>query len=254
MYIYQNYISLGYFCEVAEDLEQLGLRNISSPFDWNISDFEGVIEAIGTRFRSFMDYDNLIQNARNRSQYLDEKYKIFFFHDFSKYQSLEKQYDKVKGKYERRIARFLKSIESPTIFFRYISNEIKNPDGRSQELEWIEYNQNYINMVIQSYNKENKIIYIGDEETSSDSIEIYHVKKDSDDVVSRHPIINNTKLFPLVENMSVIGQKENIVRYRKKKKKQNTFCFKLGNCLKNIYCKYFLEEYVHAREYDILGK
>lgn len=37
-----NYISLGYFCSIAMDLEKLGLRNESLPFDWVISDFEGV--------------------------------------------------------------------------------------------------------------------------------------------------------------------------------------------------------------------
>lgn len=39
--IYQNYISLGYFCGVAQDLEKLGLRNTSSPFDWCITDLGG---------------------------------------------------------------------------------------------------------------------------------------------------------------------------------------------------------------------
>lgn len=43
---YKNYISLGYFCEVAQDLEKLGLRNQSSPFDWCITYFPNVIDAI----------------------------------------------------------------------------------------------------------------------------------------------------------------------------------------------------------------
>ena len=43
---FKNYISLGYFCEVAKDLEKLGLRNQSSPFDWVISYFPNVINAI----------------------------------------------------------------------------------------------------------------------------------------------------------------------------------------------------------------
>ncbi len=45
---FKNYISLGYFCEVAKDLERLGLRNQSSPFDWVISYFPKVIYAIDT--------------------------------------------------------------------------------------------------------------------------------------------------------------------------------------------------------------
>lgn len=42
---YTNYISLGYFCGVAQDLEKLGLRSYSAPFDWGISSFAGVIMA-----------------------------------------------------------------------------------------------------------------------------------------------------------------------------------------------------------------
>ena len=45
---FKNYISLGYFCEVAKDLERLGLRNQSSPFDWVISYFPKVIYATDT--------------------------------------------------------------------------------------------------------------------------------------------------------------------------------------------------------------
>ena len=45
-----NYISLGYFCSVASELERYGLRGESYPFDWVISDFGGVVEAIQNNF------------------------------------------------------------------------------------------------------------------------------------------------------------------------------------------------------------
>ena len=48
---YSNFISLGYFCGVAEDLERIGLRSFSSPFDWLITDFKGVIKLIENRFK-----------------------------------------------------------------------------------------------------------------------------------------------------------------------------------------------------------
>ena len=53
---YTNYVSLGYFCSIAQDLEKLGLRNFSSPFDWGISSFSDVISAIDNKFDNFMDY------------------------------------------------------------------------------------------------------------------------------------------------------------------------------------------------------
>ena len=48
-----KYISLGYFCSIAIDLEKLGLRTESSPFDWVISDFEGVMLAIQVKLAFF---------------------------------------------------------------------------------------------------------------------------------------------------------------------------------------------------------
>lgn len=120
---YNNYISLGYFCGVAQDLEALGLRDASYPFDWCISNYKGVIQAIDSRFSGFLDYENLSQSAETRNHYMDTVYNIFFFHDFSKYKSLNEQYSAVKQKYQRRIDRFLKKIEQPTCFIRYIANE-----------------------------------------------------------------------------------------------------------------------------------
>ena len=106
-YKYKNFISPGYFCEVAKDLEKLGLRNVSSPFDWCISDFEGILKLIENKFEDFMAYDNMAQSSNIRENYMDTKYGIYFFHDFSKYKTFEEQYYKVKEKYQRRIKRFI---------------------------------------------------------------------------------------------------------------------------------------------------
>lgn len=82
--VYSHYISLGYFCEVAQDLEKLGLRDASSPFDWGISCLKNVIEAIDCEFEGFLDYDNLSQDIANRAHYREDKYNFYFFHDFDK--------------------------------------------------------------------------------------------------------------------------------------------------------------------------
>lgn len=52
---YKHVISLGYFCSVALELERIGLRNTAYPFDWCISDFSGVIEAIENGFSEWLD-------------------------------------------------------------------------------------------------------------------------------------------------------------------------------------------------------
>lgn len=212
MVAYRNYISLGYFCNVASDLEQLGFRNTSSPFDWEISVFEGVISAIDNRFNNFMNYESLIQSQKYPSHYYDPNYQIWFFHDFNRYEPLKKQYTKVKNKYDRRIARFLKNITEPTLFFRYIGNE----SGSLDELKWVEQNQNYIENTIKKYNSDNKIIYIGDQFTCSDIVPIFNVSRDKGDVVSRHPIINNNELKALMDKESIQDQEYNITRFKKK--------------------------------------
>lgn len=194
--LYNNFISLGYFCNVASDLEELGFRNTSSPFDWNISVFEGVIDAIDNKFENFMNYEDLIQSQKYPSHYFDPHYKIWFFHDFNKYEPLKKQYTNVKNKYNRRIKRFLNNITEPTLFFRYIANE----DEQKHELRWIEQNSLQIDNVIKRYNPKNKIIYIGDQYTYSNTIKIFHVTRDKNDLVSRHPIINNIELSNVMSN------------------------------------------------------
>lgn len=222
---YKNYVSLGYFCNVASDLEELGLRNTSSPFDWNISLFEGVIKAIDDEFDEFMMYDNLVQSEKYRQNYYDPKYKMWFFHDFNKYESLKKQYGKVKEKYNRRILRFLNNINEPTLFFRYILNE----PGFENELNWIEKNYEYIEKVIKKHNSQNKILYIGDELTHSDIVSIFNIQKDKDDLVARHPIINNVELKKIIDNESIEGQLDNIKRFRNKELQKKS--------LKNILMK-----------------
>lgn len=61
-YNFKHYISLGYFCSVALELEKCGLRSQSSPFDWNITwSFKGVIEAINNRFEDALNEQMLFQ-------------------------------------------------------------------------------------------------------------------------------------------------------------------------------------------------
>lgn len=251
---FENFISLGYFCEVASDLEKLGLRNTSSPFDWCITDLKMNIRLIDNKFNNFMNYENLKQSCQNRNIYMDTVYKDFFFHDFSKYKSLDSQYPKVKAKYNRRIQRFLTNIEKPTLFIRYISNEVKNSNGRSAELEWIENNREHILKVLKKYNSQNEIIYIGDYNTNSDIIKIFHVPIEDNDLVSRSPIINNKELYPLVKGFHIKGQEDNINRYLKKQKRKNDIRTKAKKKIMRKYNKLFKKVYIYSREYNIKGK
>lgn len=242
---YKNFISLGYFCEVAQDLEELGLRNTSSPFDWEISEFRGVMKAIQNNFEGFMERDNLIQSENLREHYYDSKYGIWFFHDFNKYETLDSQYPSVYDKYKRRITRFKKNITEPTLFFRYIENE----PSMYNELQWVEDNYEQIVTTIKKFNSHNDIIFIGNDGVESDKFKIYHVKPEKNDVVSRHPIINNKELFEIVKNYEVPHQIENIQRFQKKLHKRQSLSYKLNIKIKNVINKITLTPYTHDKRH-----
>lgn len=219
---YKNFISLGYFCEVAQDLEELGLRNVSSPFDWEISEFRGVIKAIDKRFDRFMNYDDLYQSERYGEHYFDKNYGIWFFHDFNKWDSLKAQYPAVHEKYERRAKRFLNNITEPTLFFRYIQNQ----DNMYDEISWLNENYDYVLSVLRRYNPQNDIVFIGDYETNSDKFKIYHVMPDENDLVSRHPIIHNQELYELVKTYYVPNQDGNVQRFQKKQQRKRSVLYR----------------------------
>lgn len=251
---YDNYISLGYFCEVAQDLEKLGLRNQSSPFDWGISWFPSVIDAIDKEFDDFMAYDHLSQNVNRRERYHEDNYHFYFFHDFNKYKPLSYQYKKVKEKYDRRIKRFLSTIKSPTLFVRYISAEELDEYNKSLELIWIENNYEYIIKTLKRFNPENDIIFIGDETVKSNIIKIYMVPKDENDVVSRSPIFNNKELCPILSSVDFPGKEENIKRYLIKDKKRRSYFNRLNKAILHFLQKMLLREYKHTKTYDIVNK
>ena len=87
VYSYKNYISLGFFCAIAEQLEDFGLRSFSSPFDWLISDLKSIISLIDNGFESFLNEKYLAQNQKERHHYKNVLYNIEFYHDFSSLKS-----------------------------------------------------------------------------------------------------------------------------------------------------------------------
>ncbi len=242
----KHYISLGYFCSIASELERLGLRNESSPFDWLISDFEGVIQAIQNHFADFIEYKYLAQNRQYRSYYLNTKYNIEFYHDFTKYASLKEQLPMVQDKYQRRIKRFYESISEPTLFVRYISDE-QLINGTSKELLWIEENYDTIIALLKSFNEDNEILFIANDGVKSSKIVIHNVQKDNGDSVNRSPIVNTPSLSEMFNSFDFAQRQDNILRHKKKKfsrialkvKKKATLCFQ----------KIFLHEYIHDYQY-----
>lgn len=242
----KHYISLGYFCSVASDLERIGLRNESSPFDWLICDFEGVIKAIQNNFDNFLDYNFLSQNRQYPSYYLNTKYNVQFYHDFSPYLSLKEQLPTVQEKYRRRIKRFYVSISEPTLFIRYISDE-QHINGSSKELLWIEEHYDEIIALLKSFNEDNEILFIANENLKSSKIKIHHVKKDKNDAVNRRPIVSTPYLMELFNSFEFANRKENLLHY--KKKKLNRLVYKIKKKIVSRIKKIFANKYTHDNQY-----
>ena len=194
-----------------------------------------------------MAYDQLYQSKKNRANYKNEKYGIWFFHDFDAYKDLKVQLPIVQEKYKRRIERFYNSISEPTLFIRYISDETML-DGRSKELFWIEENYEDILKTIRQYNTQNEIVFIANEGVVSDKITIYHVRKDENDTVSRSPLFCNVELHDKLSNVELPGKADNISRYQIKEARQQKIGRKIKKKLETGIKKVFLKQYIHNKE------
>ena len=204
---FENIISLGFFCSCASELERIGLRKASYPFDWLISPLPSVISLMNNQFEGFLDYDLLEQNISKPAWYRNKKYNIQFFHDFNKYHSLSSQIKKMQKKYERRIVRFYESIQLPTLFLRYVSCQ--------QEIDYIEENANYISSYIKEFNTQNHIIYIANTDIHFNSPDVFFVEPDEADIVARKFLDKNLEL----KKMLISSTQMDGLSYRRKKKK-----------------------------------
>lgn len=241
-----HYISLGYFCSIAMELEKLGLRSESSPFDWLISDFEGVIYAIRNHFEDFLNPKYLAQNSHNHAHYKNVKYGLQFFHDFNPYQPLQDQLPSVQNKYNRRIQRFYKSITEPTLFIRYI-NDKPNAGNTSKELHWIEENYDSVIALLKSFNDQNEILFIANDGVTSQKFKIYNVQKDDGDSVARSPLTKDPALQEFFNNIDFPEKQLNIERYLQKQQQKKKSQAKKK--LFSLLTKLFHKEYVHTQLY-----
>lgn len=208
---YENVISLGFFCSTALELERIGLRQKSNPFDWVLSyNINNIIELINNNFKDLFNKDYFRQYKENSAYYMNDKYNIHFYHDFDKYRTLEEQLHYVEEKYKRRIERFYKDIKSKTLFIRYIYNQ--------KECKYIENNFEHIVSILRKYNQENDIIFIANQDVKSNIIKIFNVEIDDGDTVARRFLEKNIELknYLMSDIYDIKKRKNNIKIYKKK--------------------------------------
>ena len=104
MTLYKHVISLGWFCSVAEEIEKLGLRSASYPFDWILTDWKTVEEIMKGEFADYLKSDKLIQDAEVSNMYHHSDRKcLVYVHDIDPYENYEKQIEKAQMKYADKI-------------------------------------------------------------------------------------------------------------------------------------------------------
>jgi hypothetical protein len=90
-------IPIGVDCGVAEFCKKYNLRNMSFPFDWNVS-YNGVAKSIDDEFKLFTEP---LSNRINH-------YDVYFHHDFEHADRI----DQDKEKYSRRCQRLLDILKT----------------------------------------------------------------------------------------------------------------------------------------------
>ncbi len=230
---YKHIISLGFFCSVSSELERLGLRDSSYPFDWLISSFDGVLELIDNGFKEFLCMDFMQQYSNNPSFYINKKYNIHFYHDFDKFKKCEEQIEDINNKYRRRINRFYKSIQEPTLFIRYIKDQ--------KESDYIELKYNDILSRLRRYNVNNDIIFVSNDTIVISNLEIFKVTADNNDTVAKVFLEKNSDLKEYLCSGIYNNQKRetNYKVYKRKKVKESLYKYpkKVTNGLKRIFLK-----------------
>lgn len=190
---YKYIVSLGHFCSPAMELEKIGRRPFSLPFDWLItSKLSAIIELINNGFEDFLNEEYLFQLKEYPQYYRNIKYNIDFYHDFSPFVSFDCQINKISEKYNRRIERFYNTIKQPTLFLRYITEK---------DIEYISENYEYILNALKAFNPQNDIIFVANNDVSlglQSEIPIYYVEKDANDIVSRRFLDTNRELLQYI--------------------------------------------------------
>lgn len=202
------------------------------------------MKLIENKFDGFLELENIYQYKSNYDLIFDSRSNVSLFHDFTRYDSIENQYQKVYNKYNRRINRFLNQITENTLFVRYIRDQ--------EEADYIIINNNVIEGILKKYNNSNEVIYIANRhiEIDIEGINVFFVEPDCNDGVARKFLNKNADLYDLL--MSGIYDKskriENLKEFKKRNRKKPLI--KLLNRVIKCFNIIFIGEKKFCRQYN----
>lgn len=234
---FERIISIGFFCGGAMELEKLGLRDKSYPFDWIISDIHSIAELLANDFQDLFDEELLFRNTEYSHIIHHKKYRFDFYHDFDRNLSIESQVKSVESKYRRRIKNFYLSIKKPTLFIRYIQDD-EGPFWTQKDNELI--------LRLKKFNQDNRVLLVANrgvtielEKLPDEVVTVFTVDPDKKDSVARNFITENEQIRDFVRNIQYpffLKVSNYYVLYVKKlRKKVNGLIGRLLSVLRKIY-------------------
>ena len=117
MEYFDRIISLGMDCGVAGSLRNIGYKDFSYPFDWNVTTLKFIINSFNSKFKNFENIFDKCEKSGNGSLKYDNS--IYFFHDDKKVTN------NLKQKYIKRSLRLNNLLNSnkKILFIRKAPND-----------------------------------------------------------------------------------------------------------------------------------
>ena len=140
---YDLIFGIGSACSCSQTLRKLNLQFYSYPLDWLYGrDFSYRVDLLVNEFKDFINREDLVfENRWNNDDqnpcdiYKNQRTGIVFNHDFPKDVPLEKSFEAIRSKYERRINRLIEQIrQSDRILVVYVEDPGNSEDVGEQVL------------------------------------------------------------------------------------------------------------------------
>lgn len=131
-------------------MSKFGLRSWSGVFDWLVTgNLQWVLYYMEKDFEGFLEKENLEIFPDNPKRFKDTSNEFLFLHEEF---LIGEEYEKIKGKYKKRIEKFIYETTRNTCFLRAVTS--------NAEIDYIKSNADYIDKIIKKNNSNNEIVFL----------------------------------------------------------------------------------------------